>query len=133
MNMNILISGFKASLIICLFLGTAFLLTACNSAPSYLDEPESYLSTDLASDQRIKQDIATIRQALTLYARANDIYPQNLEDLVPEFLETVPKNPLTDQPYEYTADLISADYTLIYKLSDGQRMRANSGEADVVF
>jgi len=58
-----------------------------------------------------------LRIALNSYAFAKDAYPQTLRELVPTYLEKVPLDPSTGQPYEYART--SSAYKVSFDLEQG--------------
>jgi hypothetical protein len=54
-----------------------------------------------ARDKIRAKDLTTLQQAITNFHASNHIYPGKLEELVPEQITALPKDPKTHQAYEY--------------------------------
>ncbi len=115
---------YKISILSLIIVGCFVMLTGCGGGSDYLDETAGYLSTDMAEDQKVKQDITSIRSALILYFQENNVFPERLGKLEPDYLEVLPKSPVADQNYEYKMDPLG-NYELIYELSDGEKLKAD--------
>ena len=61
--------------------------------------------------------------AVEWYATENDVFPTQLDDLVPNYLETLPVDPFTGESFSY--DFTDTDYILY---SAGADMEDNGGE-----
>lgn len=63
----------------------------------------------LGRDSRRVSDIKNIQLALSLYYNDNQQYPNSLASLVPNYMSAVPKDPITNANYRYSA--MNATYT----------------------
>lgn len=52
-------------------------------------------------DQQRFNDLNIIKQALEMYRRDKTSYPDSLESLIPDYLESVPDDPLPQRIYQY--------------------------------
>ena len=52
-------------------------------------------------DVQRETDVAKLRQAIENYYQKNRDYPNNLSQLLPEFLNSLPKDPSTGKDYQY--------------------------------
>jgi hypothetical protein len=112
----------------------AGVVAGCQSrTPAYLRSPDggSYLDSSNQTDTQIRADITAIRSALLAYAQVKNTFPPALTDLVPNFLDEVPRHPVTNEPYEYRGDLLGGDYEIKYRLSDGKEYTATKNTTDL--
>ncbi len=85
-------------------------------------------------DERRKLDLSNIRIALEAYKSDNDSYPSRLDDLTPNYLDKIPTDPKTKDPYSYQpipsgcdeTTTVCTDYT-IGALTEGGETTACSG------
>jgi hypothetical protein len=69
-------------------------------------------------DNRRREDIQALYGALQYYYTEHEgVYPQNLSDVIPDYLKQLPKDPKTQEEYTYIHS--SKHFTLQAKLSDG--------------
>jgi hypothetical protein len=66
--------------------------------------PDSQMDIKIVCHARCDQAGARILIALRRYERRNGHLPEKLEDLVPEFIEEVPRDPFDDQPLRYSRE-----------------------------
>lgn len=55
-------------------------------------------------DSRRKADIDILERVFEDYYNDHDCYPQNPEDLIPNYLSEFPKDPVTRKPYEFSTE-----------------------------
>lgn len=105
-------------------LGNANQTSAPPVTPAASASPEASSSPDLSNalgrDQRRAQDLRTISAALNKYYTEKKSYPDSLSQLVPTYLDSLPKDPLspkylyryvkTSTGYKLTAYLETSDY-----------------------
>lgn len=91
--------------------------TASLDAPS---EGFSNVFVKVRDNQR-KSDLSKITAALEAYMVVNNSYPTSLDNLVPDDLSAVPKDPKTDVAYEYTQKKNGQDYELCAEFESGGR------------
>jgi hypothetical protein len=65
-------------------------------------------------------DVLAVQGALIRYHAARAAYPQTLDELVPQVMGTVPRDPVTGQPYPYLRTPDGQDYKLSATLSNGR-------------
>ena len=63
-----------------------------------------------ARDIQRRADLVDVKLGAELYRDANGVYPETLDDLVPDYLDVVPTDPLTGEPYYYTIYADGTDY-----------------------
>jgi len=56
-------------------------------------------------DIQRKQDIEQLNSAISLYYSKNQIYPQSLSKLVPQYIASIPKDPETQTEYSYRVSI----------------------------
>ncbi len=93
---------------------------APTTSPSPAASSSPNLSNALGRDQRREQDLMTITAALNKYNAEKKSYPDSLSQLVPAYLDSLPKDPLspkyayryvkTPTGYKLTAYLETSDY-----------------------
>jgi len=66
-------------------------------------------SPDVRDIQR-KADLIEIKLGATLYFDGNGIYPASLQEMVPEYIDEAPVDPVTGEEYNYTMYAEGADY-----------------------
>lgn len=71
-----------------------------------------------AKGVQIEADIQELRSALELYRFDNKIYPQNLDLLIPQYLKSIPKNPISLKSYGYETN--GTAYTITTELQNGE-------------
>ena len=59
---------------------------------------------DKSRDAKRKADLQKLKNPLEDYYNDNKCYPPSLNDLVPDYIGAVPKDPATGQPYTYAAE-----------------------------
>jgi type II secretory pathway pseudopilin PulG len=134
------IYGILALLVIYLFIAQQFqsgrikqlqadVAQLSNAAPSPTTSPATAspeatqspnVSNALGRDDQRKADLATIAAALNKFKAAKGYYPNSLQQLVPDYLDSLPKDPLSPKySYRYvktptgfrvTAHLETSDY-----------------------
>lgn len=50
---------------------------------------------------RAKADLRTLESAISIYYAENNEYPENLDELVDDYIKAVPKDPWQKQDYDY--------------------------------
>lgn len=65
-----------------------------------------------ARDGRRKADLESIRSALEIYRSDNNMYPANLNLLTPNYITTLPIDPIATQTYVYACTSPCYTYTL---------------------
>lgn len=75
-----------------------------------------------AYDQRRKQDLREIAQALRSYKANYGEYPASLENLVPEFLYKIPDDPFSKKQYDYRPSVSRKSFEIIARLSNGDEL-----------
>lgn len=70
-------------------------------------------------DQQRKNDIFILNSALKSYFLDKKIVPANLEELKPDFIQEIPKDPEKKVPYKYNPSLDKKSWKLSAELSDG--------------
>lgn len=91
-----------------------------SDSPSPDPESSPNLSNALGRDQKRQADLVTIQAALSKYYAEKKSYPNSLQQLVPQYLASLPKDPLspkysyryvkTPSGYKLTAYLETSDY-----------------------
>ena len=91
-----------------------------SSSESAAPEESPDLSNALSRDQKREQDLAALSEALQKYQAAKKSYPNSLQQLVPDYLSSLPTDPLspkysyryvkTPTGYRLTAFLETSDY-----------------------
>lgn len=79
--------------------------------------PEEKVVIDL--DPKRKSDVDHLNSAINSYYRKNQIYPQSLSALVPQYLASVPRDPDTQREYSYRVTLDFKSYQVWAVLDDG--------------
>lgn len=69
-------------------------------------------------DARRMADLQQIKLASELYFDASSAYPATLSVLAPEYIGTVPNDPLTGDAYAYEVESPATDYCLGAELED---------------
>ena len=75
-----------------------------------------------AQDQRRKQDLRDLAQALRSYRVNYGDYPTSLENLVPEFIYKIPVDPVSKQQYDYRPSVSRKSFEIIARLSNGDEL-----------
>ncbi len=116
-----------------LFFALVLVATGCGTTPGYMQQAGTgqYLQEDLAQDKQINSDISQIRSALLSYAQKERTFPPSLSALVPAYLDQVPSSPMAGENYNYKADLLTGNYELKYKTSDGLEHTADATTTDL--
>ncbi len=65
-----------------------------------------------------ESDIQTIQKALGAYFDNQNTYPDSLNELAPNYLQIIPTDPFTHEPYTYSATDQGIDFTLCAFLSN---------------
>lgn len=78
------------------------------------------------NDQIRKLDITNVKKGLSEYFKENKKYPENLEELSPDFLKVIPLDPITKEPYAYVPNEDFTSFTLSAKISDGSSFTVES-------
>ena len=94
--------------------------TAIREVAADMSESEKKSATE--RDQQRVADIKTIRSGLGDYYEATGHYPSSLEDLVPNYVDTLPTNPTpggTDYSYTGIGSAPFMYYDLVYALEVG--------------
>ena len=78
-------------------------------------------SRAVARDGRRKADLEAVRSALELYRSDVGAYPANLTLLSPNYISTIPADPVATQSYVYTpvCSTVCSTYTLCATLEIG--------------
>jgi hypothetical protein len=66
----------------------------------------------LVRDTRRQEDVKTIQTALSAYYQKHTVYPATLEELIPDFLPSVPHDPKTGDDYSYQTTDNASNYEL---------------------
>ena len=66
-------------------------------------------------------EIAYLRFSLEVYYTEYDVYPSSLDELIPDYLDEIPIDPKTDQPYPYQVLEDGQDYQLCCESESGQQ------------
>ncbi|MBU1000451.1 hypothetical protein KKE78_03605 [Patescibacteria group bacterium] len=75
-----------------------------------------------AADNIIKSDMNQLKIAMELYFTEKEVYPKTLEELVKaNIIKTVPLNPKTNKPYDFTSN--GKSYTISTTLNDGSQYK----------
>lgn len=77
-------------------------------------------------DTQRKSDLTKIVRALDSYMAVNKSYPTSLDNLVPDDLSAVPKDPKTDVVYEYAQKKNGQDYELCAEFEASGRQCVSS-------
>jgi hypothetical protein len=72
-----------------------------------------------ARDAIRMSDVRQLVLQILSYASKYGSLPENLQDLTPALIPVIPKDPLTDLPYQYTISSDRASFTLCAKLEGG--------------
>ena len=59
---------------------------------------------DATADKQAEEDLSQIASALSTYYAQNFAYPSSLQELVPDFIDKLPVDPLAKKPYLYQAE-----------------------------
>ncbi|MFC1656581.1 hypothetical protein ACFL14_01265 [Patescibacteria group bacterium] len=78
-----------------------------------------------AYDAQRMADLQGLETALVTYYSTNYNYPDTLEDLIPDFTNSIPKDPETLEDYGY--EKTSSGYRLYCKLSSEEKMQNDEG------
>lgn len=116
-------SALKATpiLAVCALIAVALSLYSIYSASTAITQGLSRLQeTQNKAEVLVQGQADTIRAGLENYKSANGTYPQNLEILVPNFVQSIPLNPY-EFPQEYTVLAGGADYQLCVYTTLGQK------------
>lgn len=70
-------------------------------------------------DAQRKTDLEVLKRSLLNYKTANSLYPNDLNNLVPQYLPLVPIDPETKGNYTYQASLDQKSFRLSATLEDG--------------
>jgi len=97
-----------------------------NLVPPVVDEEEEeVVSTPEDRDQQRLDDIASIRSALALYYQEMKAYPDIVDDLLDNYLDTIPINPNPGgNSYIYVPQDSNQSYKLTFTLEEGGRVGA---------
>ena len=72
-------------------------------------------------DKQRLEHVSQLQKALEDYYKAKKSYPEKLEEIMPDFLEELPKDPETGEVYSYTpiGSLPAKHYDILYTLEIG--------------
>ncbi|NLO19162.1 MAG: hypothetical protein GX121_04690 [Ignavibacteria bacterium] len=59
---------------------------------------------EMADQEQAEEDLSQIASALSTYYAQNFAYPSSLQELVPDFIDNLPVDPLAKKPYLYQAE-----------------------------
>jgi hypothetical protein len=82
-------------------------------------------------EQKTVHEGVIISLALDLYHREQGRYPESLDELIPQYISTLPYDPFVDRPFGYRLD--ERDGYILYSVGDdcvdnGGRLRDSSGK-----
>jgi general secretion pathway protein G len=92
--------------------------------------PRYFASVDRSKEAVLKQNLATLRNALDQFHSDTGKYPESLDDLVKKrYLRTVPLDPITERTDSWVAQAPPADSgaTGIYDVRSGAEGKAADG------
>jgi len=69
------------------------------------DNPES-------RDAQRRSDLIEVKLSAALYQDVNGFFPTTLSDMVPEYLDSIPTDPVSGEPYSYTVYAEGTDYEI---------------------
>ena len=84
------------------------------------DKKTQELKENSSKDQTRKNDLYTINSALKSYFVSNKQSPIDLEELVPNTLPNLPKDPETKEPYKYVLSESQITWVVTATLSNNQ-------------
>jgi hypothetical protein len=94
--------------IIQIFIGIGVLFIAGVAGLYFVLDP---LGLQTSARDRTREDNGVaLREALAHYNQDNQTYPKSLDQLVPKYIETVPHDPKSKQPYSYKTTSGYANY-----------------------
>ncbi len=79
---------------------------------------EVVVKTDF--DTKRKADIEQLNSAIRAYYSKNEIYPQSLSKLVPQYIVSIPKDPETQTEYSYRVSIDFKNFEVWAILDTGQ-------------
>ena len=85
---------------------------------------EVVVKTDF--DTKRKADIEQLNSAISAYYSKNQIYPQSLSNLVPQYIATIPKDPETQTEYSYRVSIDLKGFEVWALLDDGSEYLLSS-------
>lgn len=106
------VSKAVSTLIVGVFIGGLALLA--------FSAPREPTGTPETRDLQRQADIAELKLSLALFYDQNNVFPLVLDQLVPEFIEQMPTDPLHDTFYSYTAFEDGLDYELCAELESSE-------------
>lgn len=74
-------------------------------------------------DVKRQSDTTAIQNGLTAYYQKNQVYPRNLDMLVPTYLPSLPKDPQSGQEYTYKPLDNNSNYQLCINLEEQQQQQ----------
>ena len=69
-------------------------------------------------DTQRRADLVLIRDAANNYFNTNNIFPATLETLSPEYVATIPLDPISFAPYVYTVSNVGTSFSVCASLED---------------
>ncbi len=108
-----------AGLAVPVFIARGGWASLTRQTPSAAQTPEAPppAPTPRDRDWERYRHLDSLRIALATYQHDNRKYPDKLEQLVPDYLERIPVDPLTGQPYEYSGS--QSDFKLSFSMEQG--------------
>lgn len=83
---------------------------------NFFVKSEAPLLYGKANDAQRQLDIGRIQLGLEKYYEEHNIYPSSLNELTSQYMQNMPIDPSTKQPYQYQLQSGGADYTICVDL-----------------